>query len=256
MEKEENTKDEDEEQEDRTLEETGKDSHVAAYRDFIIQMEREIATSPESPTRPSVQVTEEGLTLENGLSVPSFRVEENPQEREITSHSRDSPETKSENSSGRNSPFKNRVEPLVEEPLEDLEQNTNSNRTVELPTNLNEMFVSPKRPLIKSEFVPEYDRNGKTNSPDSGVEHDLDCNGIDQHLPKPSLGVGSKRKISDKNYSRRVFVRTFKERASQENFALYGLLTPALCLVPSIDGVSITSYDTSFSVFINLIHLK
>ncbi len=42
-----------------------------------------------------------------------------------------------------------------------------------------------------------------------------------------------KRKMS------RIFVRAFEERASQENFALYGLLTPALCLVPNVDGVSV-----------------
>ena len=35
-----------------------------------------------------------------------------------------------------------------------------------------------------------------------------------------------------------IFFRAFRERASQENFALYGLLTPALCLVPNVDGVS------------------
>ncbi|XP_033096631.1 uncharacterized protein LOC117100901 isoform X2 [Anneissia japonica] len=33
-----------------------------------------------------------------------------------------------------------------------------------------------------------------------------------------------------------ISIRTFKERDSQENFILYGLLTPALCLVPGIDG--------------------
>ncbi|XP_071834733.1 uncharacterized protein [Apostichopus japonicus] len=241
MDKEEETpKDGDEakDREDETMEETGKDSHVAAYRDFIIQMERELATSPEeeqSPNPPLVQVTEEGVSLRNGPPVPSFNFQDGPSEKDPTPPSRDdSPETKSNNSSGRNSPFKNRVEPLVE----DVEINANSDRTEEhSSTNLSEMFVSSKRPLITSEFVPEYERNGlKTNSPDSGVEHDLDCNGIDRPISKPSLGVGSKRKISDKNYTRRIFVRTFKERASQENFALYGLLTPALCLVPSIDG--------------------
>ncbi|PIK51700.1 putative two pore calcium channel protein 1 isoform X3 [Apostichopus japonicus] len=238
-EEEETPKDGDEakDREDESMEETGKDSHVAAYRDFIIQMEREIATSPEeqSPNRPLVQVTEEGVSIRDGPSVPSFNFQDGPSEKDPTPPGRDdSPETKSNNSSGRNSPFKNRVEPLVE----DVEKNTNSDRAEELSsTNLSEMFVSSRRPLITSEFVPEYERNGlKTNSPDSGVEHDLDCNGIDRPISKPSLGVGSKRKISDKNYTRRIFVRTFKERASQENFALYGLLTPALCLVPSIDG--------------------
>ncbi|XP_071963410.1 uncharacterized protein [Antedon mediterranea] len=33
-----------------------------------------------------------------------------------------------------------------------------------------------------------------------------------------------------------VSIRAFKERPSHENFILYGLLTPALCLVPGIDG--------------------
>ena len=46
-----------------------------------------------------------------------------------------------------------------------------------------------------------------------------------------------------KKRTSQIFVRAFGERASQENFALYGLLTPALCIVPKVDGVSSKKFD-------------
>ncbi|XP_072031587.1 uncharacterized protein [Amphiura filiformis] len=57
--------------------------------------------------------------------------------------------------------------------------------------------------------------------------------------PTKETGNGVEAKAVHKMEKRKeslIFIRAFEDRASQENFALYGLLTPALCVVPNVDG--------------------
>ncbi|XP_030854181.1 uncharacterized protein LOC115929441 isoform X2 [Strongylocentrotus purpuratus] len=122
---------------------------------------------------------------------------------------------------GRTSPLRNnRVEPINEKQTpHEIHANKNN--------NIHSLLTDNTQAFEKSHRTS----NGKVSTPDSGV----DSLGSEKRSSVKTISDSSEksRKSSRAN---QVFMRTFKQRASQENFALYGLLTPALVLVPKIDG--------------------
>nr|XP_054758693.1 uncharacterized protein LOC129264776 isoform X2 [Lytechinus pictus] len=122
---------------------------------------------------------------------------------------------------GRTSPLKNnRVEPINEKQLPH-EMHTNKNNNIH-------SFLTDNTQAFEK---PHQTSNGKVSTPDSGV----DSLGSEKRSSVKTISDSSE-KSRKSSHTNKVFVRTFKQRASQENFALYGLLTPALVLVPKIDG--------------------
>ncbi|XP_071481798.1 uncharacterized protein [Diadema antillarum] len=134
---------------------------------------------------------------------------------------------------GRSSPFRNnRVEPMVvvEEP-----EKQAFTKDSEVSKNNNSQGVMLKD-VMQAFKARDGANHGKVSTPDSGV----DSLGSEKRPSVKTLNdvekVGPREDSETKMRNNKVFMRTFKQRSSQENFALYGLLTPALCLVPRVDG--------------------
>ena len=140
------------------------------------------------------------------------------------------------NSGGRNSPFlsgrssprlhKGRVSPhlgVVEDQNSWSNDNGSNRRKGSDGSNGRKGSVHS----IQVKPAPVVANNIDTNSGKNGTVGFNDTNNTAETQAKPR-----------KKRASQIFVRAFGERASQENFALYGLLTPALCIVPKVDGVS------------------
>ncbi|XP_022097939.1 uncharacterized protein LOC110983191 isoform X3 [Acanthaster planci] len=227
--------------------EEGEDSDVAAYRNLIVEMEREIEEqSPDSST----EYENKGLLKSSHFDMPRLGTPPRPLNGILANSHKggqgsanasglvrpacDSPDY---GLAGRGSPVRSAHTPPgdPEERLTPTSPRSSSPILIHTPSPVLNRSTSPlcekkprrnrKTPVVSDPVIQvkaaaeNPPRNGKTRLID-------DIDSIERQ--KAALG--------EKPEPPKSTVRTFKQRSAQENFGLYGLLTPALCLVPAVDG--------------------
>ncbi|XP_033628075.1 uncharacterized protein LOC117290662 [Asterias rubens] len=252
----------------------GEDPHVAAYRNFIVDIEREIE---EQSGESSNDQDKGGLLAPRVSKKPDInpRLGTPPLERTPELHPRfgtppppngvlksngvqggDRIVSPVPNSNRVSSPVNrvsspvNRVSSPVDRigsPVNNNTRKTSPTRSVHTPLGSQDGSLTPVSPRSYSPMRTPSPVGDDTTLLFAKAPRSRKCPVVVEPVLCDSMGNGKvlmddvdsvkKAKLVDvESELPRSRVRSFKQRSAQENFCLYGLLTPALCLVPGVDG--------------------
>ncbi|XP_038075187.1 uncharacterized protein LOC119742954 isoform X2 [Patiria miniata] len=236
--------------------EEGEDADVAAYRNFIVEMEREIEEqSPDGVMEPENKLLLKASPIEKPpdvgrrLGTPPAPpngvlpvVHSNSNVSGGDHASMDSARFRPRSSSpitgltGRGSPIR-----TVHTPPGDVD----GTLTPTSPRSNSPILVRTPSPVLNRSTSPLWEKKPRNRK--SAVVSDpviqvkaargsLTSNGKARLMDDVDSVERQKAALGKKPEPPKSRIRTFKQRSAQENFGLYGLLTPALCLVPAVDG--------------------
>ena len=236
----------------------GEDSHVAAYRNVILEMEREIdEQSTGTPidhdkqfflnTLPVLDKTPDFIPR-LGTPPPPNGVLCSHEEQGNSSGNRVGSPVNNNDSDRLSSPVSSNIrKSSLTQSLHTPLGNQDGTLTPISPRSKSPLLIRRSSPVLNDDTSPLFSKGSRSwKSPVVSepviyvktANDGLTSNGKGRINDVESIKM-QKAAFGDlEKEPRKSRVRTFKQRSAQENFGLYGLLTPALCLVPGVDGVS------------------